>query len=207
MDRAVAPFAFVDAPNYAITEELLAALKSGNRTQTAQAQHLLRSVIIGFDGVEIPKSNIGMPHYLLLGMTNAERLGVYSGIDVKKQDSRALARLGELPTEDCISELVKAAFSNTPGPLQLIARQGSSGYDTGRGALVGRMQQVLQQFPEAYWDFRKAAISTIRPLYEDIQHVNRLDLDALIEGIAGRFEWKYQKEVRAAQAATAAARK
>lgn len=190
-------FTPVDTPNYAVTPELLAPLKGGNKAQVAQARYLLASVTIGFDGTELPRSNVGLPHPILSGMTRAERIAVYSGIDIHKRDIRALARLNELPTPECISELVKAAFSATPEPLQVIARQGNDGYDTRKGGLVRRMQQVLQQFPDAYGGFRNAALSTIRPLHEDIQHINRLDLDALIEGVAGRFAWKYQHEVRA----------
>ena len=79
----------------------------------------------------------------------------------------------------------------------MIAKQGNDGYDTKKGGLVRRMQQVLQQFSDAEERFRDAALTAIRPLYEDIQHINRLDLNALKEGITGRFAWKYQHEVRA----------
>lgn len=195
-------FTPVDTPDYAITAELLAPLKTGNKAEAAQAHYLLASVTIGFDGAELPRSNVGLPRPILSGMTPAERLGVYSGIALRKWGAHIPAGLEDLPTPECISELVKAAFLNTPWPLRMIAGQGNNGYNTRPGGLVRRMSQVLDQFPAAERaaaerGFRSAALSTTRPLHEDIQHTNALDLDSLIEGVTGRFAGKYQHEVRA----------
>lgn len=199
----------VDRLNYDITAGLLSRFGEGNKSQVLQGLHGLRSAYCGFASTEIPRHKLGLPdlgvpHVLLLGKTAAEIIAEYIGIDRLKLGKLKLTNVDDTPT--CISELVQGGFGTCPGPLRQVAADAKVyGYNTGRGGLVHRMQQLLRAEPQLERQFGESALSTIRANADYISWIQHVELGELVDGLVRAFEWKYQKEVRAVQAVTAVA--
>ncbi len=193
--EAVRPFELVDRVNYNMTSDVFKPFKDkGNRGLA-----VLRLAEYGFLSTEISRhrkglADLGVPHTLLLGMTNSEEIALYSGIGRFKGRRLRHEDFSGKPVEECISELVRDAFSFIPAQFQEIAKQHPvDGYNTKPGGLIDRMRYLVSKDPSLETGFRKSALSTFRILDEERGWIWHSGFDEVVDNLVFYFRAKYQR--------------
>lgn len=193
--EASKPFEIVDRQNYDITPEVLEPFRDEGKKGLA----VLRLAEYGFLSTEVSRlrmglHDLGVPHRMLMGMTEAEAVALYSGIGRLKSGKLSYETFSGKPLENCISELVKDSFGFIPGTFQQVAQQQKvEGYDTKPGGLLDRMRCILSEEPSFRVEFRKSALSTFRILDKDRRYVWGCSFDDLVDDLTGLFKGKYQR--------------
>ncbi len=196
----VQPFKLEDRLNYGITPEVFEPFRAEGRRGLA----VLRWTEYGFLSVEVARHrmglpDLGVPHVMLLGMTNAEKIALYAGIGRLKSGKLQPGTFDGEPAEDSISRLVKGVFRFVPGAFQQVASQDEDGgYSTAPRKLIKRMLYLFSQDRSLEGEFGGSVLSTSIQVVskEERRYLWRAGFGELVEDLTSLFTAKYERAQR-----------